>query len=147
MQFGFTLLDIDGVDNIKDIKFQFQEFSTNDENIRFSEFSSNDIANRPPKKFIVKRVPKQLHNNKNDNDNDVIDDLVNQLKCGLLLPSIEYDSFSTTDKLEECLNEISREIKATNTIESRSSLQRKQMRMCIFFGREVFTRVNNEEFD
>ncbi|CAG8571753.1 7269_t:CDS:2 [Dentiscutata erythropus] len=150
MQFGFTLLDIDGVENIKDIRFQFQEFSTNDENIRFSEFSNSETTNRSynlQKKFIVKRAPKQLHNNQNDNDNDVIDDLVNQLKCGLLLPSIEYDSFSTTDKLEECLDEISREIKATNTIESRFSLQRKQMRMCIFFGREVFTRVNDEHFD
>ncbi|CAG8532965.1 34563_t:CDS:2 [Gigaspora margarita] len=149
MQFGFTLLDIDGMENLKDVKFQFQEFSTDGGNFRFSEFSNNETVNKSNNlpKYIVKKAPKQYHKDQRDNDGDVIDDLVNQLKCGLLIPSLEYDSFSTSDKLEECLNEISREIKADNVRDSRLSLQRKQMRICIFFGREVFTRVNDHEFD
>ncbi|KAF0537695.1 kh domain-containing protein [Gigaspora margarita] len=149
MQFGFTLLDIDGMENLKDVKFQFQEFSTDGGNFRFSEFSNNETVNKSNNlpKYIVKKAPKQYHKDQRDNDGDVIDDLVNQLKCGLLIPSLEYDSFSTSDKLEECLNEISREIKADNIRDSRLSLQKKQMRICIFFGREVFTKVNDHEFD
>ncbi|CAG8675619.1 3359_t:CDS:2, partial [Cetraspora pellucida] len=143
MKFGFTLLDIGENDNMKDIKYRFHEFSINEAIIRFSEFMNNDTINESDQrpKYIVKRAPEKLFNQ----DNDAIDDLTNALKYGLLLPSLEYDSFSTSDKLEECIKDISREIKE---VDSQFPNQRKQMRMCIFFGREIFTKINDIlEFD
>ncbi|CAG8509084.1 15284_t:CDS:2, partial [Racocetra persica] len=150
MKFGFTLLKIDENENIEDIKYRFYEFSNKDianqpredAIIRFSEFINNDIINESDQKpkYIVKRAPENSFNK----DNDAIDDLANRLKYGLLLPSLEFDSFGTSDKLEECVKGISHEIKE---IDPQFSLQKKQLRICIFFGREVFTKIQEMEFD
>ncbi|CAG8545408.1 5971_t:CDS:1, partial [Racocetra fulgida] len=151
MKFGFTLLKIDENENIEDIKYRFYEFSNKeivnqprkDAIIRFSEFINNDIINESDQKpkYIVKRAPENSFNKK---DNDAIDDLANKLKYGLLLPSLEFDSFGTSDKLEECVKGISHEIKE---IDPQFSRQQKQLRICIFFGREVFTKIQEMEFD
>ncbi|CAG8654170.1 15349_t:CDS:2, partial [Racocetra fulgida] len=130
---GYVLLEIDDLADVKEANYRFIEF-TEDE---FDDHSQSS------KKYYVERiqetekVPKVI---------DVMDDLANQLRHGLLLPSLKTGDFTTSDKLDECLEVISSKLSDVDP----TYPEGKEIRLNVFFGRQLFTRINkikDQNFD
>ncbi|CAG8638028.1 19394_t:CDS:2 [Dentiscutata erythropus] len=122
---GYVLLEVDELTDVKEANYRFVEFKGDDAN----EHS------RGLKKYFVERIQET---EKTSKVNDVMDDLANQLRHGILLPSLKTGDFTTSDKLDECLEVISSKISDADP----TFPEGKEIRLNIFFGRQLFTRID-----
>ncbi|CAG8690146.1 6179_t:CDS:2 [Cetraspora pellucida] len=130
---GYVLLEIDDLTDVKEANYRFIEFKEDDCN----EHS------RSLKKYYVERIQET---EKVPKVTDVMDDLANQLRHGLLLPSLKTGDFTTSDKLDECLEVISSKLSDVDP----TYPEGKEIRLNVFFGRQLFTRINkikDQNFD
>ncbi|RHZ89692.1 hypothetical protein Glove_12g38 [Diversispora epigaea] len=122
---GFSLLGLDDDIDVKKSKFRFIKFTGDDAN----EHSQNKD------KYYLELI-KEDENEKINNDS--CDDLANQLRHGLVLPSLKKIEFDTMDKFDDCLELISEQLSKADP----TNLNRKEIRLNIFVGQELFIKSN-----
>ncbi|CAG8587645.1 8980_t:CDS:2 [Acaulospora morrowiae] len=125
---GFTLLGSDDTFNLREAMFRFVKFTGEDSNVH----------SQKKEKYYVEKIDKTNEEDKGDE----IDDLANQLRHGLNLP-LSKGGYITWDKFDECLNVIFEQLSKADPTNSVG----KEIRLNIFFGRELFTGVFKKTFD
>nr|CAG8484658.1 14339_t:CDS:2 [Entrophospora candida] len=131
---GFTILEIGDITNLSDAKFEFVEFKGHDCNVHSLDKT----------KYYVKKI-EPVDKKEEKSNVDEVDDLINLFdkKLKVVKPRDNKCGFMTSDKLDDCLNEISEKLTKIDPINPVG----KEIRLTIFFGKELFVNVGKKIFD
>ncbi|CAG8582630.1 11417_t:CDS:2, partial [Diversispora eburnea] len=121
---GFSILGLDDDFDVKKSKFRFIKFMGDDTN----EHSQN-------KDLYYLELIKEEKEEKKEKIK-IYDNLANQLRHGLELPSLKNVDFTTMDKFNDCLEIISEQVSKANP----TNFNRKEIRLNIFIGQELFIK-------
>ncbi|CAJ0758240.1 15709_t:CDS:10 [Entrophospora sp. SA101] len=131
---GFTILEIGDITNLSDAKFEFVEFKGHDCNVHSLDKTKYYVNKIEP-------VDKKEEKSNVDDVDDLIDLFDKKLK--VVKPRDNKCGFMTSDKLDDCLNEISEKLTKIDPINPVG----KEIRLTIFFGKELFVNVGKKIFD
>ncbi|RHZ59891.1 hypothetical protein Glove_360g126 [Diversispora epigaea] len=147
---GFTLLELDDIENVKDVKYRFLKIVENYE--KKDKYVDDRYVNIP--KYYVERIKdtgkKTILKTRNaEFIQSAIDNLADQLCNDLTLqqPLLESGGFSTSDKFDECLGKVSELLKEFNDpfdSKENSNFECNQIQFHIFFGRQTFTKIKSD---
>ncbi|CAB4420832.1 unnamed protein product [Rhizophagus irregularis] len=121
---GYTLLEVDSIADVNKAKFQFIKF----EGVDIDVFSKN-------KEHYSVQLMKET---KDDSEFDLADSFDQKLEI-----SPSGGGFTTSEKLDSCLNDIYSQLSKADPTDS----ERREVRLNLFFGRELFSNVDKQYFD
>jgi hypothetical protein len=121
---GYTLLEVDNLADVNKAKFQFIKF----EGIDIHVFSKDS-----------EHYSVQLMNEtKDDSELDLADLFDQKLEI-----SPSRGGFTTSEKLDNCLNDIYSQLSKADPTDSK----RREIRLNLFFGRQLFSNIDKQHFD
>ncbi|RIA89611.1 hypothetical protein C1645_824613 [Glomus cerebriforme] len=130
---GFTILELDNLVDVNKAKFQFIKFEGNDLNVR-----SKDTEH-----YFV-QLMKDTKDNFDEQESSEIVDLANLLdqKLEISSSSSSISKFTTSEKLDHCLDKIYSQLSKADP----TDIERREIRLNLFFGRELFHNIDNQIF-
>jgi hypothetical protein len=121
---GYTLLEVDDLADVNKAKFQFIKF----EGVDINAFSKNS------EQYSVQLMKET----KDDSELDLADSFDQKLEI-----SPSGGGFTTSGKLDSCLSDIYSQLSKADPTDSK----RREVRLNLFFGRELFSNIDKQYFD
>ncbi len=123
-------MELDNVTDVKKAKFQFVKFEGDDVNAH----------SRSRTKYVVKSL-KETADDSDNQDVSEIDKLIHSFDQNLEISS--KNEFTISEKLEDCLNKVSSQLSTADP----TDLERKEIRLNLFFGRQLYSNISKEVFN
>jgi hypothetical protein len=109
---------------------------------QFIKYEGNDVINSKSEDQYFVQLMKETKDNSDKQESSEVDDLVNLFYQKLEISSPSSGGFTTSEKLDYCLNKICSHLSNADP----TDLERKEIRLNLFFGRELFSNIEKQIF-
>ncbi|CAI2163059.1 11382_t:CDS:2 [Funneliformis geosporum] len=128
---GFNILELNNVTDVNKAKFQFVKFEGDDVNAH----SRNRIQ------YFVKSI-KETEDDSDKQELSEIDNLIDSFNQNIDIDIYSDSGFTVSDKLDDCLSKIFSQLSKADP----TDLERKEIRLNLFFGRQLYSDIREEIF-